>query len=187
MAVRVHELAKEFGVPSKIILSTLQDMGEYVKSASSTVEAPVVRRLNEEHGDALREQGAKKAAKKAPAAKKAERPRPSPSPPRPRAGGLPKLLWPSPHPRSRSPSLSRHRSRRSPWRRHPRRLDDAEEAAPAEKPAGAASRPAPGGARPGNNPFSSRRACSRSARRVRRQPVRVVRRHVPACRAPTRR
>ena len=55
MAVRVHELAKEFGVPSKIILSTLQDMGEYVKSASSTVEAPVVRRLNEEHGDKLRE------------------------------------------------------------------------------------------------------------------------------------
>ncbi len=68
MAVRVHELAKELGVPSKVILSTLQDMGEYVKSASSTVEAPVVRRLNEEHGEALRKQGEKKAAKKAPAA-----------------------------------------------------------------------------------------------------------------------
>ena len=68
MAVRVHELAKELGVPSKVILSTLQDMGEYVKSASSTVEAPVVRRLNEEHGEALRQQGEKKAAKKAPAA-----------------------------------------------------------------------------------------------------------------------
>ena len=67
MAVRVHELAKELGVPSKVILSTLQDMGEYVKSASSTVEAPVVRRLNEEHGEALRKQGEKKAAKKAPA------------------------------------------------------------------------------------------------------------------------
>ena len=63
MAVRVHELAKELGVPSKVILSTLQDMGEYVKSASSTVEAPVVRRLNEEHGEALRKQGEKKAAK----------------------------------------------------------------------------------------------------------------------------
>src|SRR5688500_20136610 len=44
-------------------------MGEYVKSASSTVEAPVVRRLNEEHGEALRKQGEKKAAKKAPAEK----------------------------------------------------------------------------------------------------------------------
>jgi len=68
VAVRVHELAKEFGVPSKVILSTLSDMGEYVKSASSTVEAPVVRRLKEEHGDALTQQGAKSApAKKAPA------------------------------------------------------------------------------------------------------------------------
>ncbi|MFX5514177.1 translation initiation factor IF-2 N-terminal domain-containing protein, partial [Acinetobacter baumannii] len=66
MAVRVHELARELGVQSKDILSTLKDMGEYVKSASSTVEAPVVRRLKEEHGDALREKGAKKGgAKKA--------------------------------------------------------------------------------------------------------------------------
>ncbi|MGQ3249139.1 MAG: translation initiation factor IF-2 N-terminal domain-containing protein, partial [Aeromicrobium sp.] len=69
MAVRVHELARELGVQSKDILSTLKDMGEYVKSASSTVEAPVVRRLKEEHGDTLRDKGAKKAAKKAPAAK----------------------------------------------------------------------------------------------------------------------
>jgi translation initiation factor IF-2 len=72
VAVRVHELAKEFGVPSKVILSTLSDMGEYVKSASSTVEAPVVRRLKEEHGESLTQQGAKSApAKKAPAKKAA--------------------------------------------------------------------------------------------------------------------
>ena len=68
MAVRVHELARELGVESKIILSTLKDMGEYVKSASSSVEAPVVRRLKEEHGDALRAQGSKKASSKKPAA-----------------------------------------------------------------------------------------------------------------------
>ncbi|MGH3424758.1 MAG: translation initiation factor IF-2 N-terminal domain-containing protein, partial [Nocardioidaceae bacterium] len=48
--VRVHELAKEFGVPSKVVLSTLSDMGEYVRSASSTVEAPVERRLKEQFG-----------------------------------------------------------------------------------------------------------------------------------------
>ncbi|MCK5890771.1 MAG: translation initiation factor IF-2 [Aeromicrobium sp.] len=72
MAVRVHELARELGVESKIILSTLKDMGEYVKSASSSVEAPVVRRLKEEHGDALRAQGTKKAP-----AKKASSPAPS--------------------------------------------------------------------------------------------------------------
>jgi translation initiation factor IF-2 len=70
--VRVHELAKEFGVPSKVVLETLKDMGEFVKTASSTVEAPVVRRLNEQYGDTLRERGAAKKAAKKPAAKKAE-------------------------------------------------------------------------------------------------------------------
>jgi translation initiation factor IF-2 len=44
---RVHELAKELGVESKIVLAKLQELGEYVKSASSTVEAPVARRLRE--------------------------------------------------------------------------------------------------------------------------------------------
>lgn len=42
---RIYELAKKFGVDSGTILSTLKDMGEFVKSASSTVEAPVVRQL----------------------------------------------------------------------------------------------------------------------------------------------
>ena len=53
MAIRVHELAREFRVESKVILAVLRDMGEYVKSASSTVEAPVVLRLR----DRLRFQG----------------------------------------------------------------------------------------------------------------------------------
>ena len=38
---RVHELAKEFGVESKFVLEKLKEMGEFVKSASSTVEPPV--------------------------------------------------------------------------------------------------------------------------------------------------
>ena len=37
---RVYELAKELGVDSKTVLEKLKDMGEFVKSASSTVEAP---------------------------------------------------------------------------------------------------------------------------------------------------
>lgn len=45
---RVYELAKEFGVDSKTVLERLKSMGEFVKSASSTVEAPVVRRLKTE-------------------------------------------------------------------------------------------------------------------------------------------
>ncbi|MCV7172400.1 translation initiation factor IF-2 N-terminal domain-containing protein, partial [Mycobacterium manitobense] len=47
---RVHELAKELGVTSKELLAKLKDQGEFVKSASSTVEAPVARRLRESFG-----------------------------------------------------------------------------------------------------------------------------------------
>lgn len=49
---RVYELAKQFGVDSKTVLAKLKDMGEFVKSASSTVEAPVVRKLTATFGDA---------------------------------------------------------------------------------------------------------------------------------------
>jgi WD40 repeat protein len=43
--VRVYELAKEFGVESKQVMAKLEEMGEFVRSASSTIEAGVVRRL----------------------------------------------------------------------------------------------------------------------------------------------
>ncbi|WP_460447751.1 translation initiation factor IF-2 N-terminal domain-containing protein, partial [Angustibacter aerolatus] len=46
--VRVYELAKELGVESKVLMTKLNEMGEFVRSASSTVEAPVVRRLREQ-------------------------------------------------------------------------------------------------------------------------------------------
>jgi len=58
---RVHELAKELGVTSKEVLARLSEQGEFVKSASSTVEAPVARRLRETFGGG-------KAAEKAPQA-----------------------------------------------------------------------------------------------------------------------
>ncbi|GAB3722209.1 hypothetical protein GCM10027598_36750 [Amycolatopsis oliviviridis] len=44
---RVHELAKELGITSKEVLAKLKEQGEFVKSASSTVEAPVARRLRD--------------------------------------------------------------------------------------------------------------------------------------------
>jgi translation initiation factor IF-2 len=56
---RVHELAKELGVTSKEVLAKLKEQGEFVKSASSTVEAPVARRLRDAFGayaEALGEQ-----------------------------------------------------------------------------------------------------------------------------------
>ncbi len=50
--VRVHELAKQLGMSSKEVLVKLQELGEFVRSASSTVEAPVVRKLTEMFPDA---------------------------------------------------------------------------------------------------------------------------------------
>ena len=69
--VRVYELAKELGVESKVVLAKLQEMGEFVRSASSTIEAPVARRLVEAMPAA---KPAKKTAKKAAAKKTAAAP-----------------------------------------------------------------------------------------------------------------
>jgi translation initiation factor IF-2 len=77
--VRVYELAKELGVESKVVLAKLQDMGEFVRSASSTVEPPVVRKLKEvfpaqpagADGAAAKKTAAKKTTKKAAAKKTA--------------------------------------------------------------------------------------------------------------------
>ena len=68
--VRVHELAKQLGMESKVVLAKLQEMGEFVRSASSTVEAPVVRKLIEMYPDAKPAEE-KKPAKKAVAKKAA--------------------------------------------------------------------------------------------------------------------
>lgn len=62
---RVHELAKELGVTSKEVLARLNEQGEFVKSASSTVEAPVARRLRESFGGGKAAEGAAKAPAKA--------------------------------------------------------------------------------------------------------------------------
>ncbi|RKS71242.1 translation initiation factor IF-2-like protein [Actinomadura pelletieri DSM 43383] len=45
--VRVYELAKVFGVESKVVMAKLHEMGEFVHTASSPVEPSVVRRLTE--------------------------------------------------------------------------------------------------------------------------------------------
>ena len=72
--VRVHELAKQLGMESKEVLAKLQDLGEFVKSASSTVEAPVVRKLIEMFPDA-KPLDEKKPLKKAAAKKSAAKPK----------------------------------------------------------------------------------------------------------------
>ena len=72
--VRVHELAKQLGMESKVVLAKLQEMGEFVRSASSTVEAPVVRKLVEMYPDAKPIEE-KKPVKKAAAKKAAAKPK----------------------------------------------------------------------------------------------------------------
>ncbi len=67
--VRVYELAKELGVESKVVLTKLQELGEFVRSASSTIEAPVARRLVEAMGGTVAAKPVKKEAKKAAAPK----------------------------------------------------------------------------------------------------------------------
>ncbi|MCI4657059.1 translation initiation factor IF-2 [Cryobacterium zhongshanensis] len=42
---RVHEIASELNVDSKVALAKLKEMGEFVKGPSSSVEPPVARRL----------------------------------------------------------------------------------------------------------------------------------------------
>jgi translation initiation factor IF-2 len=136
--VRVHELAKEFGVESKVVLAKLGEMGEFVKSASSTVEPPVVKRFTDKFGDELKSASEKKAAKKAPAkkaaAKSAEK--------APAADEAPAE---APKPAAKAPAAET-KAEPAPAKPEPA-------AAEAEAPAAPAARPAPTpGPRPGPKP-----------------------------------
>ena len=77
--VRVYELAKDLGLESKELLAKLQEVGEFVSSASSTVEAPVVRKLMDKFPDLKAVTPAPKTAKKAAAKKTASKKAPAPT------------------------------------------------------------------------------------------------------------
>ncbi len=135
--VRVYELAKELGVESKVVLAKLQDMGEFVRSASSTVEAPVVRKLKEVFPaqPAADAAPAKKTTKKA-AAKKTATKTPSPAEvSAPVAETPPVVQAPPPAVVEAPPAVT---------------------AEPTVTDAEVPARPA--GPRPGNNPFMSKDA-----------------------------
>ncbi|MFD4295545.1 translation initiation factor IF-2 N-terminal domain-containing protein, partial [Rhodococcus sp. NPDC058532] len=98
---RVHELAKELGVTSKELLARLKEQGEFVKSASSTVEAPVARRLRESFPSAKGEAAParQEAAKPATTAKPGgPRPGPKPAAPAPAAPAAPAPAAATPQP-----------------------------------------------------------------------------------------
>ena len=78
--VRVYELAKDLGLESKELLAKLQEVGEFVSSASSTVEAPVVRKLMDKFPDLKAATPAPKVAKKTAAKKTAAKKAAAPTP-----------------------------------------------------------------------------------------------------------
>ena len=51
---RVHELAAELGWTSRQLLAELRHRGEFVKSASSTLEAPIVRAIRRDFAVAIK-------------------------------------------------------------------------------------------------------------------------------------
>ncbi|MET8558451.1 translation initiation factor IF-2 [Streptomyces sp. NPDC004959] len=121
--VRVYELAKEFGVESKAVMAKLQELGEFVRSASSTIEAPVVRKLT----DAFQQGGGSGKSGPRPGAPRKQ------APARP-AAPSPSAPTPSPAPRPAAPK--------------PAPARPAAPEAPAARTEAPASRPAPG-PRPG--------------------------------------
>ncbi|AKA96902.1 translation initiation factor IF-2 [Corynebacterium ulcerans] len=82
--LRVHELAKQLGVTSKELLATLKEQGEFVKTASSTIEPPVIKKMKQHYAaqDATAAQGS---AKTAPEATKATPASAKPAAPKPAA------------------------------------------------------------------------------------------------------
>ena len=158
--LRVHELAKELGIPSKELLAYLRDKGEYVKASSSALEPPVAREAREHFeklsgsasGDAKstpkkaapkpKAKASAKTAETAPAASAqddapaaAEAPKPSAHKPGPRA---PKAAAPKAEAAPRAPKPA------------PRQARGSHEEAP--KPAAGAPKPgAPRAPRPGGS------------------------------------
>ncbi|MFM5967707.1 MAG: translation initiation factor IF-2 N-terminal domain-containing protein, partial [Micrococcales bacterium] len=44
---RVYDIAKELGIDTNEALAKLKDLGEYVKSGSSTIAPPVAKKLRD--------------------------------------------------------------------------------------------------------------------------------------------
>lgn len=160
--LRVHELAKQLGVTSKELLATLKEQGEFVKTASSTIEPPVVKKMRAHYeaqsgGDATEAKADKseKAAKPAKPgqgnAKKSASPAPKPgqgaqggaksAAPKP---GAPKSGAQAPKPSDAAPKPGAGSAKAAP---------KPGQAAP--KPGAAAGKPAPkpgqGAPKPGQN------------------------------------
>jgi translation initiation factor IF-2 len=139
---RVYDIAKELGIDSKVALAKLAELGEFVKSGSSTIAPPVAKKLREAFPDAKPKAEAPKAAPKAaaPAA-------PTPAAMTPAAPAAPAPVAPAATP-AVTPAATPAASPAAPT---PAAVAPA---APAAAPA-APSPATPGIPRPGNNPFAA--------------------------------
>ncbi len=178
---RVHEIASELGVDSKVALAKLKELGEFVKSPSSTIEPPVARKLRAALA-AESSSGSSDAKPAAPAARPASGVRPGPARPAATPGARP--TGPTPGPARPAAPAAPAAAPAAPAAAAPAAPAPAAAstpAAPAAKPAAQSSTPSsppspgstaptpgggapkpgpsapprPGGARPGNNPFAS--------------------------------
>jgi len=151
---RVHEIAAELGVDSKFALAKLKELGEFVKSPSSTIEPPVARKL-------------RAAIEADPSAKAADKPEAKPATAKAPASGAPKPgapvpgPKPGPKPAAKAEAPAPEAAPAAPKAEAPAPAADAPKpGGNAPKPGGNApkpggSAPKPGAPRPGNNPFSS--------------------------------
>ncbi|MFN8028798.1 MAG: translation initiation factor IF-2 [Dermatophilaceae bacterium] len=182
--IRVSALAKEVGVPSKVLLERLNEMGEYVRSASSTIEAPVVRRYNEKFPAAASAPATPPAAKAAPSAPATPGPVPGPRPaparpsapapapaaaaaptPAPAKASAPAPSMPAPGARSGAAPAPAAPAASAPVTSAPAQ---APAAAPSAPSTSAPSAPAPRGATPGPRPAAPRPAPAAPAAREER-------------------
>ncbi|MDH6180598.1 translation initiation factor IF-2 [Microbacteriaceae bacterium SG_E_30_P1] len=144
---RVHEIASELGIESKVVLEKLKNMGEFVKGPSSSVAPPVARRVKAAlEADGIKPAPAAEKPKAAP--KAAPKPAPKPADPAPSAPAADAPPTPA------APLTVAERQAQA----------EAAAAATAPKPTDAprpSNIPRPGAPRPGNNPFSSNQGMGR--------------------------
>jgi translation initiation factor IF-2 len=167
---RVHEIASELGVDSKIALEKLKEMGEYVKGPSSSIEPPVARRLKaalEADGTAGKAGTATKAAPASPAPAAAIKPGPKPAPKpvtapeEPAAAPVADVPMTVAERQAQAEERAAQAAAGKPAEAPAApaaAVSDVAKPASAPKPSGAIPRPAPrpgSQPRPGNNPFSS--------------------------------
>ncbi len=171
---RVHEVAAELGIDSKVALAKLKEMGEFVKGPSSSIEPPVARKLKA----ALEADGIKPAAAPAPpkavpkAAPKPVNPTPAPVVEAPAPAEV-AADAPAPAPAPLTVAERQARAEAAAAAPAPAATDDAPAAGGIPRPAtprpgnnpftGSTSAPRPGIPRPGNNPFASNQGMGRPA------------------------